>query len=315
MTAACRFSNWAETYVDGELSPEHTIDFEEHLSACCSCQTKVRFEQALRFSMRRATRVVASPSAGFEARLRALMVAERSAQCELNESDQRFGATHQKCETVPRPVPPVPRPLTWRTIAPLSVAAAAAIVFAAMRNEPNNEAAISGRVSASVAGNGVASHDTMQTVRDFLDQLATDSEHSAEDPAALVEEAEPVMVSPRPPSMINVSSGRHWTLPRLENIGGIWEGLHYRELAREGRIPSLHYRIGGHRVLLWAYDSERVPLRVLLEPRVARNHPVFVGTRHGLAIAAVERQGQGFVATTDLSPSEAAELIVTAAVH
>jgi hypothetical protein len=312
MTAACHHSRRTETYLDGELSPENTVDFEEHLSDCCACQTKLKFEQALRFSLRRTTRVATYPSEGFEAKLRSLMAEARDAEDPHTRTAVPPIAPPDVSKSASIPTPH-PRPLSWRAITPLSVAAAAALVFAAMRNEPDG--AVSRHVPASVAGNSVASKDTMQTVRDFLDQLAADTEHNPEGSAAMVEESEPVFVSSRPPAIINVSSSRRWPLPKFDSLGAIWEGLHYRNLAPQGRVPSLHYRVGGHRVLLWAYDSERVPLRVLLEVNVARNHPVFVGTHHGLTVAAVEHRGQGFVATTDLSPSEAAEFVVTAAVH
>ncbi|HEY5956118.1 MAG TPA: zf-HC2 domain-containing protein [Polyangiaceae bacterium] len=306
MTDACRLSRWTETYLDGELTPEHTIDFEEHLSACSCCQSQLKFDQALRFSMQRTVRIASHPSEDFEARLRLRLVQERLVQEKALEQQPQLSQ--------PTPVTH-PRPLTWRSITPLSAAAAAALVFAAMRNQPTEPTTL-GYAPANAVGDRAPARDTMQTVREFLDQLAADTEHhpEAEGQPVVNQDGDVVFVGSRPP-VINVGRGRPWTLPKLEELGGIWEGLHYRNLAREGRVPSLHYRIGGHRVLLWAYNSERVPLRVVLEPNIARNHPVFVGTHHGLAVAAVERDGQGFVATTDLSPSEAAELIVSATTH
>src|SRR5512138_3815698 len=125
MTTPCRHARWTETYLDGELSPENTVDFEEHVSECCSCQCRLKFEQALRFSMRRTTRMETFPSEGLEARLRALMVVE--ARAETPTAIEQSAASSTRGHA---------RPLTWRTIAPLSVAAAAALVFAAMRNEP-----------------------------------------------------------------------------------------------------------------------------------------------------------------------------------
>lgn len=318
MTTACRLSRWTETYLDGELSPEHTLDYEDHLSGCCCCQGKLKFEQALRFSMRRTARIATHPSQGFEARLRTAMAAERaqepcaSALTEASRSVARAALQH------PTQVAPLPhRPLTWRTIAPLSVAAAAALVFAALRNESTDSMASEVRAGSASVG----AKDTVQTVQEFLDQLAADTEHnhdvSAASAPAPVEEGEPVIfASAPPPSVIHLTPDRRWRTPQeLERLGAIWEGIRYRTLASHDRVPSIQYRVGGHRVLLWAYDSQRVPLRVALEPRVALNHPVFVGSRHGLAIAAVERNGHGFAATTDLSQSEAAELVVTAATH
>ena len=309
MTDSCRLSRWTELYLDGELSPEHTVDFEDHLSECSGCQCKLKFEQALRFSVRRTVRVDTYPSQEFEAKIRALVAASCAKETTVTKSSP---ATRRASTVAALPV----RPLTWRSITPLSVAAAAALVFAGMRNTPTDETSPR---QADIAGTGSSARSTERdTIRSFLDQLAaeTDSLRQEDGSAQFVEEAEPVFLSPMPPAVIAVSDKRRMATPRLSDVGAIWEGLHYRNLAAiQGRIPSLRYRIGGHRVLLWAYDSERVPLRVVLEPHVARNRPCFVGTHNGLAFAAVEHGGHGIVATTDLTTREAAEVAVTAALH
>lgn len=309
MTDACRLSRWTETYLDGELSPEHTVDFEDHLSGCCICQSRLKFEQALRFSMRRTVRVATYPSPDFESRMRAKLAAARDTEAVTVET------LRQPKKAGPIAAPLHAKPLTWRSIAPLSAAAAAALMFAALRNEPT-ELIAGSTVAASTTGTTVASKDTMQTVREFLDQLAADGEHHPELAASVDLDGEPAFLASRPPSVINVGDKRRWPLPNLDGLGGwTFEGFHYRNLALHDRVPSLHYRIGGHRVLLWAYDSERVPLRAVLQAQVARSRPVFVGTRHGLAIAAVENGNHGLAITTDLSTSEAAELAVAAVVH
>jgi hypothetical protein len=306
MTAACHLRRWIETYLDGELSPEHTIDFEEHLRDCCSCQARVKFERALRFSLRQTVRGTSYPSEAFQVRLRAIVAKEA-------QSQEQTTIVPRTREPAAVSTPNQSRPLTWRAITPLSVAAAAALVFAALRNEPTDP--MTSPLPAGVSGSSVTSKDVKQTVRDFLDQLAADTEHNVDDNAGSVEEADPVFLSPRPPPVINVSNGRHWPLPKLEHLGGVLEGFRYRNVARESRVPSVLYRIGGHRVLLWAYDSERVPLRVLLDSTVARDRAVFVGTHRGTTVAAVEHGSHGLVATTDLSPSEAAEVVTTAFVQ
>jgi hypothetical protein len=79
------------------------------------------------------------------------------------------------------------------------------------------------------------------------------------------------------------------------------------------RAASLRYRLGGHRVTLYVYDSSRFPLRATLEPRVVRNMPVYVGTRRGYSIAAVERRGLGWAVATDLTDRESAELAAASA--
>lgn len=312
MTNRCCFSHWTESFLDGELSPEHTVDYENHLPECCCCNTKLKFERAVRVSTKRAVRSAGQPSSAFEARMRAVMAAERlreRAEASVVEASQR-NATSTPYAVVPAESNVSElhhRPLSWRAITPLSVAAAAALVFAALRGEPTQG---TGQMLASATGGEVARTDTMQTVRDFLDQLAEDSEHSrvGDDwqPPYRLPVSWPVAAD-----SINVINGQRFTPPRLENAGAIWEGSHLRQVPVQGRVSSWHYRVANHRVLLWVYDSKKLPLRAILEPRVAHNQPVFVGTHRGRAIAALEKNGFGYAATTDLPQAQAAELVAS----
>ena len=53
------------------------------------------------------------------------------------------------------------------------------------------------------------------------------------------------------------------------------------------------------------------PLRATLEPRVVRNLPVYVGSRRGYSIAALEKRGVGYAVATDLNDRESAELVAS----
>jgi hypothetical protein len=302
MTQCCSFSRWTESFLDGELSPEHTVDFENHFPSCELCNTKLKFERAYRVSTRRAVRSAAQPSTAFEARLRAVLAQERAKQ-EQERPSTALSTPIALAPVVPIPnAPPAHRPLSWRSIAPLSVAAAAALAFAALRGEtaPNGHASV--LAAAGVGQNPSARTDTMQKVREFLDQLATENEHNhyAALPGPFI-----------PPDAQNVVRGQRFTPPRLETAGAVWEGYQPRQVPLQGRVSSWHYRIGNHRVLLWVYDSKKLPLRAVLEPQIARNQPVFVGTHHGRAVAALERNGVGYAATTTLPPAAAAELVAS----
>ena len=76
---------------------------------------------------------------------------------------------------------------------------------------------------------------------------------------------------------------------------------------------SLFYHIDGHRFTVYVFDAERVPLQKtnVLKPRVVRDRPVFVGTRRGYSIAAVENRGVGYALATDLDTQESAELVAS----
>jgi hypothetical protein len=105
-------------------------------------------------------------------------------------------------------------------------------------------------------------------------------------------------------------------LPSLNQYGARWEGasvVPMRIPQKNLRAASLRYRLGAHRVSLYVYDSTRYPLRATLEPRVVRNMPVYVGSRRGYSIAAVERRGLGWAIATDLTDRESAELVAASA--
>jgi anti-sigma factor RsiW len=99
-------------------------------------------------------------------------------------------------------------------------------------------------------------------------------------------------------------------LPSLQAYGARWEGGSVVPV-RNRHAASFRYRLDGHRVTLYVYDASHLPLRVRLEPRVVHNAPVFVGTRRGYSIAAVERRGVGYAVATDLEQKESAELVAS----
>src|SRR6185503_10807302 len=97
-------------------------------------------------------------------------------------------------------------------------------------------------------------------------------------------------------------------LPSL--LGARWEGASVVPM-HDQRAASLRYNLGNHRVTVYVYDSNRFRLRAMLEPRVVRNQPVYVGTRRGYSIAAREQRGLGYAVATDLDDRESAELVAS----
>ncbi len=287
MTQPCRVSRWIETYVDGELSAERVVEVEAHLLECGACRERRDFEQALRRSLRRQVRQAALVSTDFEKRIRQRLVAHRNAPPEPLPAHRR---------NVPSGA------LTWRSVVPLSIAAGVALVGGALKDR-DAAADASGHRFASTKPAAIEKSDTMASVREFLDELAV---HYSQPSTSVIHASSQLpVIGPEP----------GWAIqpPEFRSLGGVWEGWEQRRTG-PGRVASLHYRFGGHRVVVWVYDSQRLPLRAVLEPHVARNRPVFVGMHRGFSVAAVEDHGLGYAATTDLPTAEAAEL-VAAAVH
>jgi hypothetical protein len=85
---------------------------------------------------------------------------------------------------------------------------------------------------------------------------------------------------------------------------------------RERRAALLQYTVGAnHRVTVYVFDPRTVPMMrsTVLQPRVVRERPVYVGKRGGYSIAAAERSGVGYALATDLDDVESANLVLAAA--
>lgn len=276
---ACRhFQPLLETFVDGELAAEKVVEVEQHLVDCQLCTSRVRLNEALRFSTQRAVRSAAVPSAAFEQRLRAAFAAEREREAQAEEFLRE-----------PRGA------LPWRTIVPVAAAAAVTLAWAASTNEsrggrPNQDYTSANTMPLSATAN------VDQLIEEFVNYHAN---------APAPEVTEPTLIQKLEPEV-----GMPVRLPSLSQYGASWEGASVVPV-RNQRAASLRYRVDGHRVTLYVYNSARFPLRATLEPRVVHNLPVYVGTRRGYSIAAQESRGVGYAIATDLDDRESAELVAS----
>lgn len=110
---------YLEAFVDQELSPERTLDVEQHVAACASCRAEVDMSRTLSAVTRSAVAEV-SCCPNFQARLGRSLAEERRRQ----EGTPILAS----------------KPLPWRTISPIAAAAAIALMFgAAQRRERSVE--------------------------------------------------------------------------------------------------------------------------------------------------------------------------------
>lgn len=286
MTPCRRVLPLLEAYGDGELGADRALEVEQHLAECTPCAERSRLDHAIKLSTRKAC---GSPciSADFQARVAAALAAERA--------HEATGDTAS--------VPP-PRPMSWRAIAPLAAAAGFALMFAASKSkspDASTARAAGSTANASLAGNG---GNVTATVDQLIDELVTHH----------VSPQKPEVTEPGLVQRLEPEVGVPVQLPpSLSQYGARWEGASVVPVAqtRAQRAASLRYDLGGHRVTLYVYNSQRFPLRATLEPRVIRNLPVYVGSRRGYSIAAVEKRGVGYAVATDLNDRESAELVAT----
>ena len=283
MSACRRIMPLLEAFGDGELSADKAVGVEQHLTECEACCERIRLDHAIRTSVRRVVTDAAAPSAGFEARVARALAAERGKENTAEDEDAAGWSS---------------RPLSWRAIMPLAAAAGFALFFAASRTKDSvGQRPNFGSNAATVNSAGAVTASVDQLIDEFVSHHAMSNRPEVTEPS-LVQKLEPEVGVPV-------------RLPSLSQYGARWEGASVVPVtSTHQRAASLRYEVDGHRVTLYVYNSQRFPLRVTLEPRVVRNMPVYVGTRRGYSIAAVEKRGVGYAVATDLNESESGELVV-----
>jgi anti-sigma factor RsiW len=275
--SSCRhFVPLLEPFRDGELDPADVVDVEAHLVECELCAERVRLGEALRGSLKQVVRADALVTAAFQERIRLALVAER-------EREERMDSQNEA---------PV-RMLSWRSIMPIAAAAAVVMVWAASANK-------------RPAGGGPESTDASMTptpssVEKLLEELVSHYQHSAG----------PQFTEQTLLPQLEREVGVPVTLPNFNNYGAHFEGVSVVPVSNQ-RAASLRFRIAGHKLTVYVYDASRMPVRSTLKQRVVRDEAVYVGSRHGVSIAARERQnGVGYAVASDLNDDESAELVAS----
>jgi anti-sigma factor RsiW len=278
MSACRQYVPMLDPFCDGELSPVQVVEVEAHLMECERCAERVRLAEAVRFSLKDVVRKDAPISDAFEERIRLALGAER-------EREERLSAPHDTHHL---------RMLSWRSIMPIAAAAAVVMVYAASANNRPSDVASSSR-------SGMYQASTPASVEKLLEDLVKYHERSTG----------PQFTEPTLLPQVESEVGVPVRLPNFKSYGARWEGLSVVPVSNQ-RAASLRYRIAGHKLTVFVYDSARVPVRATLKQRMVRDEPVYVGSRHGVSIAATERSnGIGYAVATELNGDESAELVAS----
>lgn len=274
--SSCRhFVPLLEPFRDGELSPSEVVEVETHLVECERCSERLQLGEAVRVSLKQVVREAAPVTESFEERIRLALAAER-------EREERRDAPNEAQI----------RMLSWRSIVPVAAAAAVVMVYAASTNNRTTD------VAASRAT--MYQSSSPASIEKLLEDLVTNHERSSPQftEQGLLPQLEPEVGVPV-------------RLPNFKQYGARWEGVSVVPVSNQ-RAASLRYRIAGHKLTVYVYDAARLPVRATLQERVVRNEPVYVGSRHGVSIAATERSnGVGYAIATDLNKDESAELVAS----
>ena len=277
MSAGCRqVVTLLDAYADGEVEPEHVLEIEAHLADCNDCSSRLQLEHAMKKSLRRQVYAESQPSAAFSERILASFQAEaeRQAVGQLESSARRGGM------------------LSWSSIVPLAAAAAMALLWSASTEKTPAIHTASGKITTA----GAEPFNVEQVLDELIDRHIDRSSPEVTEPA-LLDGMEPEVGVPV-----------HF--PSLAQYGARWQGGRVVPL-RNQHAASLRFLVDGHRVSLYVYNSERLPLGSPLKRRVLRNEDIYTGWKRGYSIATTNRHGVGYAVATDLGEDEGAEIVAS----
>lgn len=274
--STCRhFVPLLEPFRDGELSPADVVDVEQHLVECERCAERLRLGEALRLSLKEHVRAASPVTDAFEDRIRMALAAERGREERLASPGDMHG-----------------RMLSWRGIMPIAAAAAVVMVWAASANN---------RVADSKTTSKADIASTPASVEKLIEDLVANHQRSTG----------PQFTEQTLLPQLETEVGVPVRAPNFKPYGAYWEGVSVVPVNNQ-RAASLRYRLSGHKLTVYVYDASRMPVRSTLKERIVRSAPVYVGSRHGVSIAATERSnGVGYAIATDLNNDESAELVAS----
>jgi anti-sigma factor RsiW len=264
-------------YVDGELEAPKLVELDEHVSGCETCGEEVRLLRAIRGSMKR---IVQGPApAGLRERLQTAMAAEQA----------RSDARAQAEDATFAPIGPPAKVGSWRTVVPLAVAAAFALMWGRARLGQGP-----GTLPYQVAG---------MAGDDLVPELVT--EHSQPLPPdatdlKAVHERERLVGVPVHPEAFE-RAGVHF-------VGGRVVRLHSQD------AMMIEYVTGPgdepHRLSVLVYDPEKLAVGFAhLSPRTVGTVEIRVGQEKGYNVVARQRAGVGYALVSDMDADKLAAMV------
>lgn len=269
-----------ETFLDGELPAQQTLELQAHLDGCSECSEQVAFSQAVRRSACELATEDAVVTDAFRARLSHALLAEAQREHEA-ESGAR---TRQLLRAAPR----------WG-LAAIGTAAAVALM---LRPE------VASRLTEEAPrreGEAPAERQAAMLGPEELLDLFIDYHTAPPKPQV----TEPTLVP-----QLERDVGVRVPLLSLAEYGAEWQSGSVVRVPRTPPAAYLRYRTAdSHSVTVYVYNASRIPLHAGLRPRMLREEPVYEGSRRGYSIAAQLRQGVGYAVATDLNEARSAELV------
>ena len=272
-------SRW-ETFLDGELPGQETLELQAHLDGCNDCSEQVAFSQAVRRSACRLAAEEGVVTEEFRARLGLALLAE----AEREHEEEGEARTRHLLRAAPR----------WG-LAAIGTAAAVALM---LRSEGAARLTKEGppREDGAPTERQAAMLDPEELLDLFIDYHTTPPKPQVTEPKLVPE--------------LERDVGVRVPLLSLAEYGAEWQSGSVVRVPRTPPAAYLRYRTAdSHSVTVYVYNASRIPLHAGLRPRMLSEEPVYEGSRRGYSIAAQLRQGVGYAVATDLNEARSAELV------
>ena len=263
------------SYLDGELEPAMLIEIDEHVASCETCKEEAQLLRAMQGSLKRVVKTGA-PS-GLRERMAGAMTAERARE---GARDVGVVAPWEAAGG---------KTTSWRTMVPLATAAALALCWGAASRFGQVGSSASNEMRSSFGDDMLA-----ELVAEHSQPLPPEAkdEHSVRDLGRWVG----VPVHPAP----------------FERTGAHLVGGRVVPL-RSQRAAMLQYLVGTggdeRRVSVIVYDAQKIKIGTAgFEPYPVGTAEVRVGREKGYSVAAAQRDGVGYLVTSDLDTDKSAQL-------
>jgi anti-sigma factor RsiW len=295
-----------EAFVDGELSPEQTLELEGHMDACVQCQANAEFLRVLSSTIEevvlweKASALPSSPGALTTSTPLPIVDASSSPFMARLEQAVQAEIEREASETSARGV-------WFAKVAALTAAASATwwlgvrtlgADLSALRQATSQPEQSQGSVNLARATVG---DDDVLTLEGALDRLI--DFHSAP--------PQPQVTSADLLPELEPDVGVRMQLPKLDAFGARWEGASLVPVRSNQRAASFRYQLPKGRVTLYVFNASR--LRVQDSKLLTRDQPtpqpVYLGQWRGYNVAAKENRGVGYALATDMDGPAVARMI------
>lgn len=290
MTSECKnMARLLGAYADGQLDAAKTLEVDDHLASCETCNERIALDRAMRASLKNTTKTSAPDDV--KARLLGAMTAE------TNREAARDGEQEKNS-----PVEEAPRGRGmlrhWRTMLPLASAAALTLAWGFAGKQPVT------RGVPDMAQGGLANDEAL---RELVDVHKRPIRPETKDPSA-VRGFEPDVGVPVRAVRFKQGNAR-FVGARIVNVHGSERGaMLYYEVPTNGGANAPVQRVS-----VFVYDPARVHIgNDNSAPRAVGTAQVQVSQKDGYSVAVRNHGGVAYAYTTDLDPDQSAQLVASA---